>query len=308
LILENGDNAAKYLRRTDPERLPLYDAQWNDDFHHALHVLLTGETDGYYRDYSAEPTKLLGRCLAEGFAFQGEFSAYEGENRGEPSADLPPISFVNFLQNHDQIGNRAFGERISELASDGALKAGLAILLLAPSPPLLFMGEEFGANTPFLFFCDFAGDLATAVTNGRRNEFSRFEKFRSDDRRAQIPDPNSEKTFQCSKLDWQSVTGPLHKNWLDFYRTLLSIRRDAIIPHLKHVNAGRAHYNVFGKNGLSVNWSLGDKGFLTLLANLGSEAGASVPRPAGDMIYTNVPEASLEKELSPWCVAWFLRR
>ena len=308
LILENADNASRYLRRTDPERLPLYDAQWNDDFHHALHVLLTGETDGYYRDYSAEPVRYLGRCLAEGFAFQGDFSEYEGANRGEPSADLPPICFVNFLQNHDQIGNRAFGERITELAGEDALKAGLAILLLAPSPPLLFMGEEFGASTPFLFFCDFAGDLATTVTNGRRNEFSRFEKFRSDEVRAQIPEPNSESTFERSKLEWQTVTEPFHKNWLDFYRELLSIRRDAIIPLLKDVNARRAHYNVFGKNGLSVNWSLGDKGFLTLLANLGSEAGASVPRPPGDVIYTNVPEASSEKELSPWFVTWFFRR
>jgi 1,4-alpha-glucan branching enzyme len=170
------------------------------------------------------------------------------------------------------------------------------------------MGEEFGASTPFLFFCDFEGDLATAVTNGRRSEFSRFEKFRSDDRRAQIPDPNSEKTFQCSKLDWQTVTEPLHKNWLDFYRELLSIRRDAIIPLLRHVNAGRAHYNVFAKNGLSVNWALGDSSSLTLLANLGSEPDAGIPRPPGDVIYTNVSEASLQKELPPWYVAWFLRR
>jgi maltooligosyltrehalose trehalohydrolase len=308
LILENGDNASKYLRRTDPEHLPLYDAQWNDDFHHALHVLLTGETDGYYRDYSGEPIKYLGRCLAEGFAFQGDFSAYEGAKRGEPSADLPPICFVNFLQNHDQIGNRAFGERITKLASEDALKAGLAILLLAPSPPLLFMGEEFGASTTFLFFCDFAGDLATAVTDGRRNEFSRFEKFRSDAVRSQIPDPNSEKTFCCSKLDWQTVTEKIQKQWLDFYRELLSIRRDAIIPHLKHGAGGRAKYNVAGQKSLTVNWDLGDNSILTLVANLGSEHGTAVQRPPGDVIYTNVPEASLQKELPPWCVAWFLRR
>jgi len=308
LILENGDNASRYLRRENPERPPLYDAQWNDDFHHALHVLLTGETDGYYRDYSAEPARYLGRSLAEGFAFQGEFSEYEGANRGEPSADLPPLCFVNFLQNHDQVGNRAFGERITQLASKDALKAGLAILLLAPSPPLLFMGEEFGATTPFLFFCDFGGDLATAVTNGRRNEFSRFEKFTSDDERAQIPDPNSEKTFQCSKLDWQTVTEPFHKNWLDFYRELLSFRREAIVPHLRNGMGGCAQYEVSGQKSLTVKWDLGDNGILTLVANLGSEPGAGIPRPPGDVIYTNVPEASLQRDLPPWCVAWFLRR
>ena len=308
LILENGDNAARYLRRANPKRPPLYDAQWNDDCHHALHVLITGETDGYYRDYGAEPVRYLGRCLAEGFAFQGDFSEYEGANRGESSVDLPPGCFVNFLQNHDQIGNRAFGERIAQLASEDALKAALAILLLAPSPPLLFMGEEFGANTPFLFFCDFAGDLAAAVTKGRRNEFSRFEKFRSDEVRAQIPDPNSEGTFERSKLDWQTVTEQSHKNWLDFYGELLSIRRDAIIPHLKHGTRGHAQYDITGKKSLTVKWNLGDNTSLTLLANLGPEPGAGIPRPPGDVIYTNVPEASLRKELPPWCVAWFLRR
>jgi len=307
LILENGANASRYLRRANPGRPPLYDAQWDDDFHHALHVLLTSETDGYYRDYSAEPVRYLGRSLAEGFAFQGEFSEYEGANRGDPSADLPPTRFVNFLQNHDQIGNRAFGERVVRLASEDALKAGLAILLLAPSPPLLFMGEEFGASTPFLFFCDFAGDLAAVVTEGRRNEFSRFEKFRSDKVRAQIPDPNSEKTFQGSKLDWRSVTEQSHKKWLDFYRELLSIRRDAIIPRLKLATGCRAQYNVTGKS-LTVTWALRDNSNLTLLANLGSEPGAVIPRPPGDVIYTNVPEASLQKELPPWCVACFLCR
>jgi maltooligosyltrehalose trehalohydrolase len=308
LIFENGNNASKYLRRADPKRLPLYDAQWNDDFHHALHVLLTGETDGYYRDYSGEPLTYLSRCLAEGFAFQGDFSEYEGANRGEPSADLPPSCFVNFLQNHDQIGNRAFGERITQLTTEDALKAGLAILLLAPSPPLLLMGEEFGASTPFLFFCDFAGDLAATVTNGRRSEFSRFEKFRSDAVRAQIPDPNSESTFERSKLDWQTGTDKFHKNWLDFYREVLSIRRDAIIPRLKRGTRGNAQYDITGKKSLTVKWALGDNTSLTLLANLGSEPGTAVPRPPGDVIYTNVPEASLEKELLPWCVTWFLRR
>jgi maltooligosyltrehalose trehalohydrolase len=308
LILENGDNASRYLRRANSERPPLYDAQWNDDFHNALHVLLTGETDGYYRDYREEPVRYLGRCLAEGFAFQGEFSEYEGANRGESSANLPPVSFVNFIQNHDQIGNRAFGERIATLTTEYALKAGLAILLLAPSPPLLFMGEEFGANTPFLFFCDFAGDLATAVTDGRRNEFSRFEQFHSDAVRAQIPDPNSESTFERSKLDWQTVNEQIHTNWLDFYRELLSIRRDAIIPHLKLGTGDRAKYNVAGKGSLAVNWTFGDNSSLTLLANLGSEPGSGIPRPRGDVIYTSVPEASLQKELPPWCVAWFLRR
>src|SRR6185437_10073721 len=165
LILENEANAAKYLERNRNLRPKLYDAQWDDDIHHALHVLLTGEADGYYSDYAKNPITQLGRCLAEGFAFQNEPSQYRnGARRGEPSKHLPPGAFVSFLQNHDQIGNRAFGDRIAESAPAAKIKAAMEILLLAPQPPLLFMGEEFGARTPFLYFCDFHGDLAAAVT------------------------------------------------------------------------------------------------------------------------------------------------
>jgi maltooligosyltrehalose trehalohydrolase len=309
LILENGDNAARFLRRGHEGDVSWYDAQWNDDIHHALHVLLTGETDGYYSDYAMEPVRRLGRCLAEGFAFQGDLSEYHGAKRGEPSAHLPPVCFVNFLQNHDQIGNRAFGERIAKLAKEEAIKAALAILLLAPSPPLLFMGEEFGAGTPFLFFCDFSGDLAAAVTNGRRNEFSRFEKFTSLEAQTQIPDPNAQVTFERSKLDWQTLREKPHQVWLDFYRELLSIRRKDIAPHLKHAKGSSAKFRVIGNRGITVHWQLGDNTSLTLLANLGRELRGGIPRPLGDVIYTNVPEVSvLQKELPPWCVAWFLRR
>src|SRR6266550_7034457 len=227
LVLENDQNAAHYLAPPSGRRNAvatiegdqhnsrrLYDAQWNDDIHHALRVLITGETDGYYCDYSEQPIRHLGRCLAEGFSYQGERSRLRNNApRGEPSRDLLPTSFVSFLQNHDQVGNRAYGERIIKLAEPKALKAALAILLLAPSPPLLLMGEEFGASTPFLFFCDFDGELATAVTEGRRNEFARFKKFSSPAKRASIPDPNAETTFTSSKLDWRSLNEPTHHSW-----------------------------------------------------------------------------------------------
>src|SRR6185437_15717099 len=174
LVLENADNAAHYLRRNADHSPGLFTAQWNDDIHHALHVLMTGETDGYYSDYADHPARRLGRCLAEGFDYQGEGSGYHnGEPRGEPSRDLPALCFVSFMQNHDQIGNRAFGDRILNIASPAAVKVAMTCLLLAPSPPLLFMGEEFGASTPFLFFCDFGPDLASKVTRGRRSEFAR---------------------------------------------------------------------------------------------------------------------------------------
>ncbi len=196
LVLENDNNAAHYLHRDSGIRAPLYTAQWNDDFHHAEHVLVTGESDGYYKDYSDDPIKHLGRCLAEGYAYQGEVSTYRnGAKRGEPSRDLPTLSFVSFLQNHDQVGNRAFGERLARLVDSKILKVALAIWLLAPSPPLLFMGEEFGASTPFLFFCDFEPELAAEAREGRRAEFVRFAQFRSPEAQEKIPDPNSEQTF-----------------------------------------------------------------------------------------------------------------
>ncbi len=158
LVLENDDNRASLLRQG-------YDAQWNDDGHHALHVLLTGENDGYYQDYP-EPLRCLARCLAEGFVYQGEANRH-GRPRGEPSADLAPDAFVLFLQNHDQVGNRAFGERLSVLAEPQTLRLAIALQLLAPMIPLLFMGEECAAREPFLYFTDHQGELADAVREGR---------------------------------------------------------------------------------------------------------------------------------------------
>jgi malto-oligosyltrehalose trehalohydrolase len=202
LVLENDANQARFLARLPSGEARWYDAQWNDDVHHALHVALAGERDGYYRDYAQDLLRQLGRCLAEGFAFQGEPSDYrDGEPRGEPSAHLPPAAFVNFLQTHDQVGNRAFGERLAALAEPDALAAAATVILLAPSPPLLFMGEEHAAPVPFLYFCDFGPDLARAVTAGRRQEFARFDRFADPAARSAIPDPNDPRTFQRSKLD-----------------------------------------------------------------------------------------------------------
>ncbi|HEY5226002.1 MAG TPA: malto-oligosyltrehalose trehalohydrolase, partial [Methylovirgula sp.] len=155
LVLENDDNIASHLRGD-------FDAQWNDDAHHALHVLLTGEKEGYYADYVEAPAEKLARSLAEGFIYQGEPSPHrDGAPRGTPSADLPPDAFVLFLQNHDQIGNRAFGDRLSVLSDPAALEAAIALQLLAPHIPLIFMGEEQASQTPFLFFADYDDDLAT---------------------------------------------------------------------------------------------------------------------------------------------------
>ncbi len=321
LVLENDQNAAHYLTtlasereagaKVDQQNSPeLYDAQWNDDIHHALHVLITGETDGYYCDYAEQPVRHLGRCLAEGFSYQGQLSRLRNNTpRGEPSRDLPPTCFVSFLQNHDQVGNRACGERILKLAESNAVKAALAILLLAPSPPLLFMGEEFGADTPFLFFCDFDGDLATAVTEGRRSEFARFEKFSSPAARASIPDPNAETTFTSSKLDWRSLDVPTHQSWLSFYRDLLALRRNTIVPHLQNLSGRSATFTVGQSNSLAVDWKLANNVTLSLIANLGPKFVTPPAAPAGRLIYSTI-EGMTEKldtgKMPPWSVAWFL--
>lgn len=272
LVLENDDNAAHYLRRDVKKRPLFYTAQWNDDIHHAAHVLVTHESDGYYRDYAKNPAEHLARCLAEGFSFQGNASEYrDGERRGEISRDLPPDAFVSFLQNHDQIGNRAYGERITQLGDCRAVRVAMSVLLLAPSPPLLFMGEEFGATTPFLFFCDFGPDLAPKVTEGRRSEFAKFAQFNSPEAQARIPDPGSPTTFASSKLDWDSLERSPHREWLQFYRNLLSVRQREIVPRIRCIAPGRAEFKTYGGKALSVFWPFSDGGGLSVRANFSDE-------------------------------------
>jgi maltooligosyltrehalose trehalohydrolase len=306
LVLENDDNASRFLQR-EGDCAVSYNAQWNDDFHHAFHVLVTGETDGYYVDYAESPIAHIARCLSEGFDYQGQSSRHRGDiGRGEPSRHLPPLAFVSFLQNHDQVGNRAFGERIHEIADLEALKAALAIFLLAPQPPLLFMGEEFAASSPFLYFCAFKGDLAEAVCNGRRAEFARFTKFSSPETRASIPDPNDRATFERSKLEWDQLRQPEHARWLEFYRRLLEIRRSTIVPHLQgmtgnHASAVRTETTLF------VDWVLGDRSILRLLANLSDTPSMPLTSAIGETIYTTRPGFSADKPMEPWSVAWFLQ-
>jgi 1,4-alpha-glucan branching enzyme/maltooligosyltrehalose trehalohydrolase len=302
LVLENDANAARYL---GPGR---YAAQWNDDIHHALHVLTTGETDGYYGDYADAPIAHLGRCLAEGFAYQGEASAYRGGVlRGEPSAHLAPQAFVSFLQNHDQIGNRAFGERIGALAKPPAVRAALAVILLAPSVPLLFMGEEFAAQTPFPFFCDFGADLRDAVSEGRRREFSRFERFADPAAQAEIPDPSRAETFLAAKLDWSALDDPAHAAWLADCRELLALRRRTIIPRLRGMSGGAGHFEVVSSSALAVSWRLGDGATLHLFANLGEtpiEHGALPGKPLFARGTTARDGGPLR--FDPWAVMWAL--
>jgi glycogen operon protein len=311
LLLENDRNTARYLAWDEHTGPLLYDAQWNDDIHHAMHVLLTGEVEGDYADYADRPVWYLGRCLSEGFAYQGEPSPYRhGQPRGEPSRNLPPTAFLSFLQNHDQIGNRPFGERLHMLVDARALQAMTAILLLAPAPPLLFMGEEFAAAQPFLFFCDFSPALGKAIALSRRKGFARLQAFRTPTARARIPDPRDPATFQRSKLDWNSLYQPPHADWLGLYRHLLGIRHREIIPRLAGMHEGRARFAVLGERGLRVQWTLGDDALLSLLGNFGTEPLEEVERPEGTVLYANFGEAEsalAQGRLPPWSVVWLLK-
>ncbi len=310
LLLENDRNQARYLERDAAGRPLAASAQWNDDLHHALHVLTTGERDGYYADYAARPLWYLGRALAEGFAYQGEPSPRRGgAARGEISAQLPATAFVSFLQTHDQVGNRALGERLCALAEPQALRAAAACVLLAPSPPLLFMGEEFAASTPFLFFCDFAPELAAAVTRGRRREFARFARFSAPAAQAAIPDPNDPRTFAASKLRWDEPERAPHGEWFALYRGLLALRRRVIVPRLAGMRPGGDFSIEDGV--LRVRWTLGAGSRLHLAANFAASASGPLPPPPGRLLYASPAAAgdgASQWTLPPWSVAFTLEQ
>jgi len=303
LVLENDRNeAARLIRERGQPRYAT--AQWNDDVHHAFHVLATGERDGYYRDYAQKPLWWLGRALAQGFGYQGEISEHRGGRaRGELSAGLPPSAFVNFIQNHDQIGNRALGERLSALAPDPVQRLETICLLLAPSIPLLFMGEEFSASSPFLFFCDFGPELAHKVVQGRREEFAAFERFRTPQAQAGIPDPGTEQTFLASKLNWSELVKIEHARWHTLFSDLLELRRRYLVPHL----AGSTHEARFAVDGagLCVDWTLGDRSRLHLRANFSDAAWANVAAAPGDILFA-APAGTLPGPLPGWSALWTL--
>lgn len=272
LVLENESNDAARLA---PGR---FDAQWNDDFHNVLHVLLTGETDAYYAAFAEAPAARLARCLGEGFIYQGETAPGADHARGTPSGHLPATAFVAFLQNHDQIGNRALGERLTLLTSPEKLRAATALLLLCPQIPLLFLGDAEGSCTPFLFFTDFHDELAEAVREGRRREFAGFAAFADPQARAAIPDPNARATFDRSRPE----PGPDGAAWAALYRTLLDLRHRHIVPRLKGARPLGAE--VLGDAAVAARWQMADGATLAIAINLGSDT-VAFPAAAGETLF-----------------------
>ena len=286
LVLEHENNRAALLRTG--ANAPGFDGQWADDMHHCLHVLLTGESEGYYEDFQ-DATALLAECLRAGFAYQGQMSPHLQRNRGEPSGHLPTTSFVICLQNHDQIGNRAMGERLTTLADPGKLQAATALLLLCPFIPMLFMGEENGATSPFLFFTSHNDELAKLVREGRRAEFKHFAGFQDEKRRAAIPDPNAPSTFEASVPD---RPGP---GLGSLIHSLLEIRRTVIVPGLPGCRSDSV--TVLGMGAIRAAWRLGDGRRLVLAFNLGD-----TPLPSGlpdSEPLVAVPDAAGHGDLLP---------
>ena len=290
LVLENDDNDAEALRQG-------FDAQWSDDGHHALHILLTGERTGYYADYP-DPAAALARVLKEGFAYQGEASGHRGgERRGSFSGDLPPTAFVMFLQNHDQVGNRAFGERLTVLANPAALAAATLLLLMSPQIPLVFMGEEWGETKPFLFFTDHHGELAEKVREGRRREFAQFADFADSATRERIPDPNNPETFLSSVPANASRWTPAQQVTRAFYARLIALRSTHITPHLPGTQPIQAE--TLGVNGVRAVWRLGNGAELTIAVNFGA---MTIPCAEGNgHCVAAVPDTAFSRGQLPGC-------
>lgn len=267
LIAENSDNQAGWLKRREDGEPWLYDAQWSDDIHHSLHNAITGESFWYYADFQNR-IDLVGRSLAEGLGWQGEYLEHEGRDKGEPSAFLPATAFVAYAQNHDQAGNRPFGERINHLVPASSVRMWAAIYLLSPHIPMVFAGEEWGAKQPFMFFSDVGEDLADAVRQGREKEMETFPRKPG---QGKVPDPMSEETFRACKLDWLDREDGEHASFLALYRRLIALRKQEIIPRLAGMPGDSGKYQLLGNRALRVSWTLGDGSELTMVANLSSE-------------------------------------
>jgi malto-oligosyltrehalose trehalohydrolase len=304
LILENEHNEARWLTRDARGHARAFDAQWNDDVHHVLHVAASGEAEGYYADYPRDDLTHLGRALAEGFAYQGEHMPYRKSARGEPSAHLPPSAFVAFIQNHDQIGNRAFGERLAHLVPPQALRAIAATYLLLPQVPMLFMGEEWAASSPFQFFCDFGAELADKVREGRRAEFARFKAFQDSAARERIPDPLSEASFQDSKLDWREVAEPEHAAWLAWYRRLLEVRTRHIVPLVAHIRRAGT-WRSLAPGAVQVRWSCEGREALALALNLSGQTVKGFEWSDADPLWQEAQMLGVGA-LEPWGVRCWL--
>lgn len=306
LIVENSDNQEVWLRRGSTAEPVHYTSQWNDDVHHLLHAAATGENTGYYADFDdfEARTDRLGRALAEGFAYQGEFKPHEGMTRGEPSVGLPATSFVIYMQNHDQVGNRIKGDRITGLASKDAVLALTAIVLLSPQVPMLFMGEEWASTVPFPFFSDAPPEQRESTRQGRKEQLKSAPEHEDQTKPniSETVDPTSLATFRSGKLDWDLRAKEPHSRWMLHYRTLIDIRRTEIIPRLSGLEGFASSYEVLSPKAVLISWTLADESVLRVYANLDDNAHTGLASVIGRKIHL---QGFLDDgRLGPWTVLW----
>lgn len=300
LVTENPVNGTDLLTTTtDGERL--YTADWNDDFHHALHVAVTGETTGHFAPFKDNPWNSVRRALAEGHLLEGKPSL---RRTAPPSASLPPSAFVHFLQNHDQVGNRALGERLNTMIDEHLYRVLTEILLLSPQIPLVFMGEEHASRQDFHYFCDYQGDLADVIEAGRPQQAENFGGFPEGAGPDHILNPNHFETFVASKISWNDAKAPDGRTWQKFIKQVLSVRKKFVVPLLQNAN-GYAGQVISDKGDeIFVDWNFKDKGVLKLRAN---PSGTVMPlcEEQGTLIYPFDDKASPDT-LPPWSTRLYL--
>ena len=252
-----------------------FDAVWADDFHHSTRVSLTGEQAAYFANFGGTPREIA-RTLRQGWLYSGEIQKIPAEARGTQGAHLPPQRFIHCISNHDQVGNRALGERLHQLTNPCAYRTLSALLCLSPYTPLIFMGQEWAASTPFLFFTDHSGELGEKITAGRKKEFASFEEFNQESEQDSIPDPQEVRTFLKSKLQWEEVKTSTHAQTLKLYSDCLNVRA----THQEYRPARRQNWQIIELNwgALAIHYRLIDREHLVVF-DLSGGHGGSLPAP-----------------------------
>jgi maltooligosyltrehalose trehalohydrolase len=280
LVAEDDRNLARLVRPPAEGGYGL-DGVWADDFHHQVRVRLAGDRDGYFADYDGS-AEALARTLRSGWLYTGQRSSFRGGSRGTDPAGIPLERFVVCVQNHDQVGNRAFGDRLHHAVSPEAFRAAVALLLLAPETPLLFMGQEWAASTPFLYFTDHEPALGRLVAEGRRRELGSFRALADPESRGRIPDPQAAATFEASRLRWEERDREPHASVLRLHRALLALRRAEIVPRRARFRAAAA-----GERGLLLDY--GDLAAAVWLEGAGQVALPPVGEAALVLLSTEDP-------------------
>lgn len=296
LILENEVNIAERLLRNADGSAASYSAQWNHDITHLLAAVMGKSCTERAEDDGGE-TEKLAKALVEGFVIAAQENGAAGAQ-----CKVPPTAFISFVQTHDLVGNRIFGDRLTDSVSKEAVRAITAINLLLPQIPMLFMGEEWAASTPFPYFCDYHGELAEQIRKGRCEQLTKQDPAPSEDELKRAPDPQAEGTLRSAQLRWEELESAKHAEWLRWYMAILQVRREAIVPLLRGLAATCGSHQVIGPGGLKANWTLDEQRRLHLAANLCEMRREGFGVAEGKTVWV---EGSDEGgTLGPWGVRW----